>query len=152
MMSDLRLLHWPEEDRASFAEFSSIMTDVQARIQAISGETGGVPVPRPPRVPTSRECAAMILRHRRDVRAMAGEDGDLFGDPAWEIMLAVFVADPPRDDAAALEAAGVSIDGSVGARWIRLLIMRGWVERTGDGMLCATTKGEGILRGYFERL
>lgn len=152
MTSELRLLHWPEEDRASFAQFTSVMTDVQARIHAISGEAGGVPVPRPPRVPTPRECAAMILRHRRDVRALAGEDGDLFGDPAWEIMLAVFAADPPRDDASILAAADMLADGSVGPRWIAVLIRRDWVERTDQGQLRATTKGEAILNGYFRRL
>jgi len=98
MMSDLRLLHWPEADRASFAHFTTVMADVQARIRAISGDVGGVPVPRPPRMPTPQECAAMILKHRRDVRRLADEDADLFGDPAWEITLAVFHMSGKLDD------------------------------------------------------
>ena len=152
MTSDLRLLHWPEEDRASFTQFTAVMTDVQARIQAISGEAGGVPVPRPPRVPTPRECAAMILLHRQHVRAMAGPDGDLFGDPAWEIVLAVYVAQHLQEDAAILDAAGLPGDGVAGTRWIDLLIARDWIERSEHGRLSATAKCRAILEAYFQRL
>ncbi|QXT36932.1 hypothetical protein KV697_06445 [Sphingomonas sanguinis] len=152
MSSDLRLLHWPAADHASFVRFTSVMADVQARIHAISGEAGGVPVPRPPRVPTPRECAAMILRHRRDVRALAGSDGDMFGDPAWEIALAVFQAEGPQSDAALLETAGLSPTGVVGERWIKLLLARDWVERCEEGHLRATDKMVTILNGYFTRL
>ncbi|MCT8001718.1 hypothetical protein NZL82_07475 [Sphingomonas sanguinis] len=152
MTSDLRLLHWPEDDRASFTQFTVIMTEVQARIQAISGEAGGVPVPRPPREPTPRECAAMILRHRRGVRAMARADGDLFGDPAWEILLAIFAADVPQSETAILEAAGFAPDGLVGARWVRLLMARDWVARTLEGRLRLTDKGLASLSAIFEQM
>lgn len=152
MTCDFQLLHWPAEDRASFGHFTAVMADVQARIHAISGEATGVPVPRPPRVPTPRECAAMILKHRRDVRAMAGGDGDMFGDPAWEIALAVFQAEGRESDSALLETAGLSSAGVVGARWIKLLLARGWVERHEDGHLQATDKMVRILDGYFTRL
>ncbi|WP_267434741.1 hypothetical protein [Sphingomonas sp. GM_Shp_1] len=152
MTSDLRLLHWPEEDHANFTQFTAIMAEVQTRIQAISGEAGGVPVPRPPRVPTPRECAAMILRRRRDIRAMAGPDADLFSDPAWEIMLAVFVADEPQSDATLFDAAGMPGDSVAGAESIALLIARDWIERTGAGHLRATEKSRAILEQYFQRL
>lgn len=152
MTCDLRLLYWPAEDRASFAHFSSVMADVQARIHAISGDAGGVPVPRPPRVPTPRECAAMILAQRRDMRALTGEDSDMFGDPAWEIALAVFQAEAALGDAALLEAAGLSPSGTTGPRWIALLLSRGWIERDAEGRLQATDKMVAILNDYFHRL
>jgi hypothetical protein len=152
MTCDFQLLHWPAEDRASFGHFAAVMAEVQARIHAISGETTGVPVPRAPRVPTPRECAAMMLKHRRDVRAIAGGDGDMFGDPAWEIALAVFHAEGQESDAALLETAGLSPTSPVGARWINLLLARGWVERREDGHLHATGKMVTILNGYFARL
>lgn len=152
MTSEIRLLHWPAEDRASFGRFTAVMADVQARIHAISGESSGVPVPRPPRVPTPQECAAMILKHRRDMRAIAGPDGDLFGDPAWEIALAVFQTDGRESDAALLDKAGLSATGIVGARWIRLLLARGWVERDEDGYLRATEKMVAALNRYFNGL
>ncbi|KTT68674.1 hypothetical protein [Sphingomonas sanguinis] len=151
MNCDLQLLHWPAEDRASFAHFTSVMADVQARIQAISGDGGGVPVPRPPRVPTPRECAAMVLRHRRDMRDFLGADVDMFGDPAWQIALAAFQAEAPMSDAALLETAGLSPTGTLGARWVRLLIQRDWIERNADGDLLATDKMVAILSGYFAR-
>ena len=56
----------------------------------------------------------MILKHRRDMRAIAGPDGDLFGDPAWEIALAVFQTDGRESDAALLDKAGLSATGIVG--------------------------------------
>ncbi|OMJ33484.1 hypothetical protein BSZ14_02690 [Sphingomonas sp. Sph1(2015)] len=152
MNGDLRLLHWPAEDRASFGRFAAVMADVQARIQAISGDASGVPVPRPPRVATPRECAAMILKHHQEVRAIAGGDADMFGDPAWEIALAVFHAEGQENDAALLEMAGLSPSGQVGGRWIKLLLARGWVERRDDGHLHATEKMITILNGYFTRL
>lgn len=152
MNGDLRLLHWPAEDRASFGRFAAVMADVQARIQAISGDASGVPVPRPPRVATPRECAAMILKHHQEVRAIAGGDADMFGDPAWEIALAVFHAEGQENDAALLEMAGLSPSGQVGGRWIKLLLARGWVERRDDGHLHATEKMITILNGYFARL
>jgi hypothetical protein len=152
MNGDLRLLHWPAEDRASFGRFAAVMADVQARIQAISGDASGVPVPRPPRVATPRECAAMILKHHQEVRAIAGGDADMFGDPAWEIALAVFHAEGQENDAALLEMVGLSPSGQVGGRWIKLLLARGWVERRDDGHLHATEKMITILNGYFTRL
>ncbi len=152
MNSDLRLLHWPAADHASFVHFTSVMADVQARIHAISGEAGGVPVPRPPRVPTPQECAALILKRRREVRALAGGDGDMFGDPAWEIALAVFQAEGQESDAALMETAGLSATGAVGGRWIKLLLARDWVERRADGHLYATDKTVTFLNGYFTRL
>ncbi|MFN3776549.1 hypothetical protein ACR720_07450 [Sphingomonas parapaucimobilis] len=152
MNGDLRLLHWPAEDRASFGRFAAVMADVQARIQAISGDASGVPVPRPPRVATPRECAAMILKHHQEVRAIAGGDADMFGDPAWEIALAVFHAEGQENDAALLEMAGLSPSGQVGGRWIKLLLARGWVERRDNGHLHATEKMITILNGYFTRL
>lgn len=151
-MSDLRLLHWPEQDRANFARFSTVMADVQARIHAISGDAGGVPVPVPPRVPTPRECAAIILKHRRDMRGLAGEDADLFGDPAWELTLAIFQAEEAQGDAALLESVGLSPHDLVGRRWIALLIDRDWIERDASGHLCATAKSRAVLQGYFTRL
>lgn len=152
MNSDLRLLHWPAADHASFVHFTSVMADVQARIHAISGEAGGVPVPRPPRVPTPQECAALILKRRREVRALAGGDGDMFGDPAWEIALAVFQAEGQESDAALMETAGLSATGAVGGRWIKLLLARDWIERRADGHLHATDKTVTFLNGYFNRL
>lgn len=152
MNSDLRLLHWPAADHASFVHFTSVMADVQARIHAISGEAGGVPVPRPPRVPTPQECAALILKRRREVRALAGGDGDMFGDPAWEIALAVFQAEGQESDAALMETAGLSATGAVGGRWIKLLLARDWIERRADGHLYATDKTVTFLNGYFTRL
>ncbi|GAM00240.1 hypothetical protein [Sphingomonas parapaucimobilis] len=152
MNGDLRLLHWPAEDRASFGRFAAVMADVQARIQAISGDASGVPVPRPPRVATPRECAAMILKHHQEVRVIAGGDADMFGDPAWEIALAVFHAEGQENDAALLEMAGLSPSCQVGGRWIKLLLARGWVERRDNGHLHATEKMITILNGYFTRL
>lgn len=151
-MSDLRLLHWPEKDRASFAQFSTVMAEVQARIRAISGEAGGVPVPVPPRVPTPRECAAMILKHRRDVRDMAGEDADLFGDPAWEIILAVFQAEVGQGDLEVLEAVNLPRHHLAGRRWIALLIDRGWIERDEAGLLRASERTRATLHRHFTGL
>ena len=53
--------------------------------------------------------------------------------------------------AALLETAGLSPTGTLGARWVRLLIQRDWIERNADGDLLATDKMVAILSGYFAR-
>ncbi len=93
----------------------------------------------------------MVLRHRRDMRDFIGADGDMFGDPAWQIALAAFQAEEPMSDTALLETAGLSSTGTLGARWIRLLIQRDWIERNADDDLLATDKMVAILSGYFAR-
>ena len=149
MEPEFRLLHWPEADRASFQHFVEVMADVQTRIAAISGTPGGgVPVPRAPRVPTPRECARMILNQRIELRRIAGPCADMFGDPAWEIIIALFEAGEPLPDEALLNAIGLSPEGLTGPRWIALLVQRGWVERHEDGLTLGAP-AEAMLTRYF---
>ncbi|MET4896360.1 hypothetical protein RN629_04185 [Sphingomonadaceae bacterium jetA1] len=149
--SELRLLHWPEEDRARFHHFVNVLGDLQARVQAISGELGGVPVPRVPRAPTPQECARMILAHRRDLRTLAGADGDMFSDPAWELLLTVFQSEVRLDDMALLTTAGFSLEARAPRRWIAILEQRGWLTRE-DGKLVLGEPGAVLLARYFDGL
>lgn len=135
MSQDLRLLHWPDEDRASFHRFVETLTQVQARVRAISGGIGSVPVPRMPRQATPREYARLILAHRRDLRALAGADGDMFGDPAWEILLALFQADVPMGEGELLSTVGFAPEAAAPRRWIWLLIERGWLVQEAGGLV-----------------
>ncbi|WP_343529041.1 hypothetical protein [Sphingomonas sp.] len=152
MNSDLFLLHWPEADRASFHHFVTVMSDVQARIHAISGVPGGVPVPRPPRIANPREYARLILAKRHELRRIAGEDAEMFGDPAWEILLSLFQAEEPMTEAAVLDKAGLSSGAGVARRWIALLVDRDWVVRDDDGHLSLGTHGQERLARYFSQM
>ena len=148
MTSDFRLLHWPVEDRASLERFAEAMTEVKSRIEAISGEVGGVPVPRLPRVPSAQECAGVILRRRLDLRRLAGDHADMLGDPAWEILLALFQSDAPMREAGILEAIGLPMQGQAGLRWVRLLVDRGWLIRDEAGLSLGQA-GKTLLERYF---
>lgn len=150
MAPELHMLDWPAEDRASLERFAETMTEVRSRIQAISGEAGGVPVPRLPRVPTAQECARVVLQRRIDLRRMAGDHADMLGDPAWEMLLAVFQSDASISETALFEMIGCSQRGQAGPRWIRLLIDRGWLVRD-DAGLSLGQAGQTLLEHYFAR-
>ncbi|MGE7206363.1 hypothetical protein ACQKJZ_11860 [Sphingomonas sp. NPDC019816] len=148
MTPELRMLDWPIEDRASLTRFAEAMSEVKSRIQAISGEEGGVPVPRLPRVPTARECARVVLRQRLELRRMVGDHADMLGDPAWEMLLAVFQAEAPMPQAALFEAIGLSGQGRAGPRWVALLVDRGWLV-PGDAGLALGAAGRALMERYF---
>ncbi|WP_440978198.1 hypothetical protein ACQHGV_10820 [Sphingomonas pseudosanguinis] len=148
MAPELYMLDWPAEDRASLERFTETMTEVRSRIQAISGDAGGVPVPRLPRIPTAQECARVILRRRLDLRRMAGDHADMLGDPAWEMLLAIFQSDTPQSDTALFDMIGLSGRAQTGPRWVALLIDRGWLVREDAGLRLGQT-GRALLERYF---
>jgi hypothetical protein len=67
---------------------------------------------------------ALALRRRRT--QVAGGFGDLFGDPAWDALLVLFIADC-EGRTLAIEALGVAmqVSPSVAGRWIELMARRG---------------------------
>ena len=72
----------------------------------------------------------------------------MLGDPAWEILLALFQSDAPMREAAILEAIGLPMQGQAGLRWVRLLVDRGWLIRDEAGLSLGQA-GKTLLERYF---
>jgi hypothetical protein len=125
MTADIQLLRWPDRDRADFER----LADALGRVRAIAARRGEFTVPAGPAVVSDHERAQLLRRHRATRRAAAGVHADLFADPAWDILLALYVAAGEgltltRDDAVA--EAGVTFPA--GQRWIDVLVDRGLIE------------------------
>ncbi len=96
--------------------------------------------------------AKSILAERR--RRTSEFDSSLFGEPAWEMLLELFVAEASgiAADAAGLETkAGVAM--TTGSRWLDVLAAQGLVERRRLGVDLSTEFVEltDLARGALQR-
>ena len=107
------------------------------------------------RQPTRRElcrlaCEMYDARRRRD-RML---NGQLFGEPAWDMLLALYCL-PARGEVLAVTSLSnaAEVPESTGLRWQRTLIKEGLIERgptvRGGGQLVRlTSKGRSLLENY----
>lgn len=77
--------------------------------------------------------ASVIYRGRRARRVLFGDHGDLFGEPAWDMLLDLFVA---RETGQLVSVSSACISADVPAttalRWLGILERRGLVRRMAD--------------------
>ena len=74
-----------------------------------------------------------ILRARRRREKVFGDD--LFGEPAWDILLEVYAAQQAQQKLSVSSVCYVSaVPATTALRWIKRLEDDGWLERTGDPM------------------
>jgi hypothetical protein len=72
-----------------------------------------------------------VLRFRRLRNRLLG--GDLFGEPAWDILLELFAADWSGEKLSVSGACYVSgVPSSTALRWIVRLEREGWIQRVDD--------------------
>ena len=86
-----------------------------------------------PPIPTSNvERAKQVYRNRRRREQVFG-DASLFGEPAWDIMLDLYVA-AAQDKRIAVTSAciGSAVPATTALRWIKILEDRGLIEREVD--------------------
>jgi predicted transcriptional regulator len=98
-----------------------------------------------------------ILRTRRKRDTFFG--GDLFGEPAWDILLELFAAQHARRR---LSVSGVCYASAVpvttALRWIERLENDGWIERMDDpgdrrrSWITLTEKGSTAMEKYLENV
>ena len=102
------------------------------------------------------QLAYEIVRSRQR-RAAVFEDDDLFGEPAWDIFLALYVAAEAQQKLSVTgvcDVAGVPL--ATGLRWIEKLDKSGWVHRTPDPVdhrrfwVLLTERARTVLRDYLE--
>lgn len=83
--------------------------------------------------PTLLARAIGLYKGRRARATLFGRSADLFGEPAWDILLDLFIAretDRQISISSACIAAGVP--GTTALRWLSVLEQRGLVERLAD--------------------
>ena len=137
MTADIRLLRWPDRDREDYERLSSALARVRDAAARSRGEIVAT-VPTGPVEPSDVDRARALLAQRRQRDAMAGPLADLFGEPGWDILLTLFIAqdrgDAPSGDA--LRRA-MTIRRPVLSRWLTLLARRGLIGAPGadDGGL-----------------
>jgi predicted transcriptional regulator len=100
-------------------------------------------VHHPPLAASTVERAMQAYRDRRRREQVFG-DASLFGEPAWDIMLDLFVAAAQEKRIAVTSACiGSAVPATTALRWIKILEDRGLIEREVD---------EGDARRTFVRL
>jgi len=78
------------------------------------------------------EQARMIYRSRRMRPRIFSDDG-LFGEPAWDILLDLFIAESGRKPLSVTSACiGAAVPTSTALRWIAILEERGFLSREND--------------------
>ena len=101
----------------------------------------------------ARECYAGRRRRSRFMNA------DLFGEPTWDILLDLFVA--AREDRRVPTTSaciGAHVPPTTALRWLRILEMRGLVEREEDGhdgrrtFVRLSARGEDVMESYLGAL
>lgn len=79
------------------------------------------------------EKARSIYRARRGRANVFGGDADLFADPAWDLLLDLFVAHESNKSMSVSSACiAAAVPPTTALRWIALLEKRGLIERRAD--------------------
>lgn len=129
MSADIRLLRWPDRDRDDYERLAAALARVRDVAARGRGEITAA-VPTGPEEPTDLDRARMLYAQRRGRDAAAGDDADLFGDPAWDIMLVLFIAheEDRAVDRDAIAGLARSLPRTID-RWLIVLDARSLVNR-----------------------
>ena len=126
---EIRLLRWPDRDRDDYERLAATLTRVRTGAARTRGELAAA-VPAAPEEPSDLDRARMLFAQRRARDHAAGDDADLFGDLAWDIMLVLFIAhEEDRDvDCGAMSFLARSLPQTV-ERWLTVLESRHLLNR-----------------------
>lgn len=98
-----------------------------------------------------------ILRSRRRRDYIFG--ANLFGEPAWDILLSLFLAEQQQIRTTISDACRASASPqTTGLRWIRVLEEQGWIARECDRLdgrrvyLTLTDQADAVMQSYLEQL
>lgn len=127
MTADIRLLRWPEQEREDYERLAQALERVR-RIAAASRGEIVVPAYNGPEEPTNLDRVRALYAQRRHRDSAAGPDGDLFADPAWDLLLALFIArEEGRWLTEADACAATCVAPAAALRWLGVLGARGLV-------------------------
>lgn len=93
-----------------------------------AGEDGAAP-----RTPARRDDIVRSLYAVRRQREQIFGNGDIFGEPAWDILLDLYIAEQDRKALPVTSACiGAAVPTTTGLRWLNILEKQGLVERSSD--------------------
>jgi len=150
----------PNSSRRGFQDLSRALGNVHAELQQIAQEApvaAGADRQIRPYLSEVRDAgvarAVEIYRSRRRRDAAFGEDADLFGEPAWDILLDLLDADAHGRRISVTSASlASSVPATTGLRMIAILEERGLVARTHDPLdrrrshVSLTGKGRALMQ------
>ena len=132
--------------------------DIRERLTSalrIVDQVASVPASRLPDQPvTEKEIRAMLkLRRNRD----RFFDGELFADPAWDILLELYAAELGQQKVSVGSlCVGAAVPATTALRWISQLTGKGLIERQADQMdgrrfhLSLSSTGLDAMASYFK--
>jgi len=130
---------YPSPTRRGFQDLSQALSNVHAELRQIAQEAPLAERHAPPGRYLSevRDAtvarAVEIYRSRRRRDASFGNDADLFGEPAWDILLDLLDAEANGRRISVTSASlAASVPATTGLRMIAILEERGLVVRTND--------------------
>lgn len=113
---------------------------------------------RPLRIRSSLALARHTYAMRRK-RAVIFGNSDLFGEPAWDILLDLFIAEGEGKSVSVSSACiGSAAPSTTGLRWLGVLADEGLVARENDAedhrrvMVSLTPAGQAAMERFFEAL
>ncbi len=102
--------------------------------------------------------ALRIYQARRSRRALFAPDSDIFGEPAWDILLDLFIAHERRQPICLSDASlGAGVPLSTAQRWVKQLLDRGLLVRHSDGrdhrrvLVSLSEHAVKLMRSYLEK-
>ena len=103
--------------------------------------------------------AKRLYRERRARAAVFGSDEDLFGEPAWDMLLHLFVAGQEHRLVRVNDScAAAAVPRTTALRWLQTLTRRELVERVDDhrdsrgGLVRLSPRGTELIDRYLARI
>lgn len=125
MKVSARLFVWPDEDRAALEML------VRNTASGLTGQRDAAAASLP-KVPDLIERARTLIAQRRVQRQIFGDASHLFQDPAWDILLELYVVPARRPLAVTSVAYAIGVPASTTLRWLRKLQDAALVHSAGD--------------------
>jgi DNA-binding MarR family transcriptional regulator len=129
---------------------------LQEQLDQLRNKLSGPADQAAPSLLSSREAVEVIreiLRYRRRRDRVFG--GDLFGEPAWDILLELYMAELTYKNISVSSACLASaVPATTALRWIGTLEKKGLIMRRNDPMdrrrvwLCLTPHGSAAMQNY----
>lgn len=132
--------------------------DIRERLTSalrIVDQVASIPASRLPDQPVTEQDIRAILKLRRNREQFF--DGELFADPAWDILLELYAArlGQLRTSVGSL-CLGAAVPATTALRWISMLESKGLIERKADPLdgrrfhLSLSTSGLDAMANYFK--
>ena len=148
------------QDAESDSEQTTLtkLTSLQAQLDDLRNRLGASSTKDVTDAPILGQLAREIIHSRRRRADLFGGD-DLFGEPAWDILLELYAAGQGQQRLSISGACVVSgVPPTTALRWIEKLEREGWVGRTADPLdrrrfwVHLTDRASNVIRTYLEGL